>query len=97
MDGWPLAVCENQKGAVNVADKIRCADCEHCKSFRKVGNTRASFSCEHPDQKHISDYFKEHRIQKMPGFIEYGKPYSREVPIKTSPAWCPKKKKEGRK
>ncbi|WP_300823032.1 hypothetical protein [uncultured Acetatifactor sp.] len=80
-----------------MADKIRCKDCEYCKDFRKVGNTRASFSCEHPNQKYILNYFNEHRIQKMPGFLGYGKPYSREVPIKTSPAWCPKKKKEGRK
>lgn len=80
-----------------MADKIRCADCEHCKGFRKMGNTRSSFSCEHPDQKYILDYFKDHRIQKMPGFIGYEKPFSGEVPIKTSPAWCPKKKQEGGK
>ncbi len=80
-----------------MADKIRCADCEHCKGFRKASNTRSSFSCEHPDQKYILDYFKDHRIQKMPSFLGYGKLFSSEVPIKTSPAWCPKKKQEGGK
>jgi hypothetical protein len=33
-------------------------------------------------------------MSKDPGFLDYGKPWSDEVPIKTSPAWCPKKKKE---
>lgn len=62
-----------------------------------MSNTRASFSCEHPDHGYILDYFKKRRIQKMPGFLGYGKPFSGEVPIKTSPAWCPKKKQEGGK
>lgn len=74
-----------------MADKIRCAECEHCKRFRKVGNKRSSFLCEHPDQRYIVDYFREHRMKKSPGFLEYGEPFSKEVPIKTSPAWCPKK------
>ena len=80
-----------------MADKIRCADCGHCKGFRKMSNTRSSFSCEHPDQRYILDYFKDHKIHKMPGFLGYGKLFSSEVPIKTSPAWCPKKKQEGGK
>ena len=62
-----------------------------------MSNTRSSFSCEHPDQKYIRDYFSAHKIKKMPGFIAFGKPFSSEVPIKTSPAWCPKKKQEGGK
>ena len=32
---------------------IRCAECEYCKDFRRFGNARGSFFCEHPDQ-HIS-------------------------------------------
>ena len=28
----------------------------------------------------------------MPGFLGYGARYSDAVPIKTAPAWCPKKK-----
>lgn len=74
-----------------MADKIKCADCEHCKGFRKMNNTRASFSCEHPDQRYILDYFKEHNIHKMPGFISYGEKFKSVPSIKTSPAWCPKK------
>ena len=70
---------------------IKCSECEYCKGKRKTGNTRNSFTCEHPDTEHIKKYFREHRITKMEGFIEYGKPFSGEVPIKTSPAWCPKK------
>lgn len=74
-----------------MADKIKCAECEHCKGFRKMSNTRADFSCEHPNKNYIMDYFKDHNIKKMPGFLGFGKPYSSEVPVKTSPAWCPKK------
>ncbi|HIW80276.1 MAG TPA: hypothetical protein H9742_01925 [Candidatus Acetatifactor stercoripullorum] len=74
-----------------MTDKIRCADCEYCKEFRKTGNIRSDFTCEHPDKEYIRKYFKEHKIQKMEGFLGFGTRYSREVPIKTSPAWCPKK------
>ena len=71
---------------------IRCSECEHCKEFRKIGNTRSDFTCEHPDGEYITKYYQEHRITKMPGFIGFGRPFREEVPIKTSPAWCPKKK-----
>lgn len=74
-----------------MADKIRCADCEHCREFRPVGNTRSNFTCEHPDREYIRNYYKEHNIYKMEGFIGFGAKYSEKVPIKTSPAWCPKK------
>lgn len=80
-----------------MADKIRCADCEHCKDGRPYGNTKGSFYCEHPDQRYIMDYFETHKMKKMPGFLGFGKPFSSEVPVKTSPAWCPKKKQEGGK
>lgn len=71
---------------------IRCSECGYCREFRKVGNTRSSFTCGHPDTEYVRKYYKEHRITKMEGFIGYGKMFSEEVPIKTSPAWCPKKK-----
>ncbi len=80
-----------------MADKIRCADCEHCKGVRKMNNTRYEFSCEHPDESYIKNYFMTHKIKKMYGFLGFGKPFSKEAPIKTSPAWCPKKKQEGGK
>nr|DAV33859.1 MAG TPA: hypothetical protein [Caudoviricetes sp.] len=34
---------------------IRCAECEYCKDFRRLGNTRGSFFCEHPDQQCFED------------------------------------------
>lgn len=74
-----------------MADKIRCADCEHCKRYRRVGNARSQFTCEHPNQRYIADYFRTHKMKKMEGVIGFGAKYSEEVPIKTSPAWCPKK------
>lgn len=74
-----------------MADKIKCADCEHCTDIRGLGNTRGSFHCEHPNKDYINKYFKEHKIQKMPGFIGFGEKYKSVPSIKTSPAWCPKK------
>lgn len=74
-----------------MAEKIRCIGCEHCKDLRNIGNTRGSFHCKHHDQDYIYKYFKEHNIQKMPGFVGFGKPFEDKPSIKTSPAWCPKK------
>ncbi len=73
-------------------NNIKCSECEHCNELRTVGNTRSGFSCGHPDQKYIYDYFAEHKIAKMAGFLGFGKRWAHEVPVKTSPAWCPKKK-----
>ncbi len=70
---------------------IRCSECEYCKEFRPIGNTRSNFTCEHPDKLYISEYYKKHKILKMEGFIGFGERYSSDVPIKTSPKWCPKK------
>ena len=75
-----------------MADVIKCSNCEHCREFRPVGNTRSQFTCEHPDYAHIRDYFRAHNIHKMERFLGFGARFSTEVPIKTSPAWCPKKK-----
>lgn len=72
-------------------EAIKCSECRHCREFRKVGNTRSIFTCAHPDTEYVRKYYKEHHITKMEGFIGYGKRFSEEVPIKTSPAWCPKK------
>lgn len=71
---------------------IRCLDCEFCEEYRKLGNTRREFFCRHSDQKYIHDYFEEHRMKSMAGFLGFGK---MEVPLKTSPAWCPRKKVRG--
>lgn len=71
---------------------IRCSECGYCRGTTRRGNTRYSYICMHPDEEYIKKYFKAHRINKMEGFLGYGKAHSEEVPIKTSPAWCPKKK-----
>ena len=78
-----------------MTNKIRCADCKYCKSLRPTGNTRSNFYCEHPNHEYIRKYYAEHRIYRLQGFIGFGARYSEEVPVKTSPAWCPKKA-EGR-
>lgn len=72
---------------------IRCKDCEYCKviGYGSIA-TRNSCFCEHPDYAYISNYFDEHRMSKMPAFLGFTKPYSKEVPVKTSPKWCPLKK-----
>ena len=70
---------------------IRCSECEYCRESKWIGNTRSSFTCGHPDGDYIHKYFVTHKIQKMERFLDYGKRYSHEVPLKTSPAWCPKK------
>ncbi|MCX4300521.1 MAG: hypothetical protein OSJ73_26590, partial [Lachnospiraceae bacterium] len=44
------------------------------------------------NQGYIQDYFREKRMNKMPGFLGYGARYSEAVPIKTAPAWCPEKR-----
>ena len=73
-------------------EKIKCSECEFCNFIRPYRNSRAEFRCEHPDQNYITDYFQKRRMSKAPGFLDFGKPWSDEVPIKTSPAWCPKKR-----
>lgn len=71
---------------------VKCSECDYCSGFRPLRNTRTEFTCIHPDQDYIKNYFHEKRIQKMPGFIGFGARYSDAVPIKTAPAWCPEKK-----
>ena len=73
-------------------NKCECDRCQYCRGHRH--STRKGFHCEHPDQKHIDNYFKERKIQKMPGFIGFGENFS-DVPVnKTTPKWCPKLKGE---
>ena len=75
-------------------EKMKCSECEFCRSIRPRNNSRSEFTCNHPDQSFIRDYFHEHRMSKAPGFLDYGKAWSDEVPLKTSPACCPKKRKD---
>jgi len=48
----------------------------------------------HPEQSYISAYFAQHRIKKMHGFLGFGEALSDTVPLKTAPAWCPRKKSQ---
>lgn len=85
----------NSKQEVRSMKKnIKCKECENCKEFRPIGNKRSNFYCEHPDIEYIREYYRLHKITKMVRFIGFGEAYSHEVPIKSSPAWCPKKKAE---
>ncbi len=36
---------------------IKCSECEYCNGLRPVRNTRTEFTCTHPDQGYIKDYF----------------------------------------
>ena len=47
-------------------EKIKCSECEFCRSLRPRNNSRAEFTCKHPDQMYILNYFHEHRIVKHP-------------------------------
>ena len=62
-------------------EKIKCSECEFCRSLRPRNNSRAEFSCKHPDQGYIRDYFREHKMLKAPGFLNFGKPWSDDLPI----------------
>ncbi len=73
-------------------EKIKCSECEYCKEARYHKRDSSDFTCEHSDREYIREYFEEHRMQKMAGYLGSGKRYSHEVPVRTSPAWCPKKK-----
>ena len=68
----------------------RCQTCHHMKGYRKPGNSRTSYRCCHPDQRYIRDYFNEHKIKKMPGFLGYG---HGQLPLKRTVKWCPEEKK----
>lgn len=46
----------------NPKQTIKCSDCDHCSGFRPLGNTRTEFTCTHPDQDYINDYFHKNRI-----------------------------------
>lgn len=72
-------------------NNCECDRCELCSGYRL--DKRKAFHCKHPNQKHIYDYFKEHKIQKMPGFIGFSEKFSDVPANKTTPKWCPKKLK----
>ncbi len=73
-------------------EKVKCSECEFCEEFRSYRRDTSDFRCKHPDQDYIYRYFMERRMVKSHGYLGTGKRYSHEVPVKTSPAWCPRKK-----
>lgn len=76
-------------------EAIRCSECEYCKEAPSgTHSSRGSFYCKHPNQKFIKNYYKENRISRMVGFIDYGKPYGHAPKLKTAPRWCPLKKED---
>lgn len=86
--------CQSCTPVVSAKKEVpKCSECEYCKELRPAGNTRSNFMCKHPDDVYIRKYFEEHKITKMHGFIGFGKRFSDVPPIKTSPAWCPRRKK----
>ncbi len=77
-------------------EQIRCRDCEFLKcvgtSLKPYGS-RLSYYCEHKNQEYIRRYFDEHKLKKIPGFVCFSIGMYYEPSIKTSPPWCPKKRK----
>lgn len=47
---------------------IKCSACQHCSGFRSLGNTRTSFTCRHPDQRYIENYFHKNLLTKVKTF-----------------------------
>ncbi len=56
----------------NQKQTIKCSECNHYSGLRRPGNTSTNFTCSHPDQRYIQNYFREKRMNKMPGFLGYG-------------------------
>lgn len=69
-----------------------CKDCEHCKCRAPSAyGYKSAFYCNHPDQQYIEDFYKKNRVRNEFRFISMG---ICSVPdIKSSPRWCPLKKK----
>lgn len=72
----------------------RCQTCPYQKGYRKPGNSRTSYHCKHPDERYIRDYFNEHKIKKMPGFLGFG---HGQLPLKRTVKWCPLEKEGDQK
>lgn len=81
-------------------NKQRCRTCQYCTSYGRANYTanqrngwpRKSYHCTHPEINKIPH--KEFG-NKMPGFINFGD-CTKESPVqtKTTPKWCPIKRKE---
>lgn len=73
--------------------------CKNCKykeiqgQYIRAGKSLHVF-CTHPDQNYIETYCNEHHMCKMPGFICLTIKGTTELTAKTSPRWCPLKRKD---
>ena len=78
----------------------RCKECQHCKlkgraeskfSGTYTGSGRGYFYCENPEAKKLP---REAFGNQMPEFVGFGTPeYNTKLTTKTSPKWCPRRKK----
>lgn len=76
----------------------KCTECVYLVARMTARANRANFYCEHPDKDYIRDFCKEHKIEKMPGFVCFGGGRDGiDATIKTSPTFCPKRRKEAEK
>ena len=71
---------------------MKCKECKYIAIYPSNG-TRNIVLCEHPNQEYIDTFCVQNGIGSMPGFVCYTKPFEKEVTVKTSPRWCPFKKK----
>lgn len=67
----------------------KCRECNHKECIGR------HWYCTHPNQKYIYDYHNKHHMAKFPPYLGISKTGSYLCPVKTAPAWCPFKAKEG--
>lgn len=77
----------------------RCKECRHCELRNRAeskftggyGYGRGYFFCENQETKRLP---REAFGNQMPSFIGFGTPeYDTKLTMKTSPRWCPRRKK----
>lgn len=80
----------------------RCKECQHCELRNRAeskfaggyGYGRGYFFCENQETKRLP---REAFGNQMPSFIGFGTPeYDTKLTVKTSPRWCPRRKKKER-
>lgn len=65
----------------------KCINCKYCRSY--LHSVRKSFICNHPNYEYIHEYYREHKIKSMPGFIGFGDKFADVPKRKLTPKWCP--------
>ena len=64
-----------------------CKDCEH-KTYGSIKGSSGRYYCKHPEAR-----FVRSECEPTPMICRTGR-HSDEITIKTSPKWCPLRKKE---